>query len=448
MLWSAAVRGWNEFAAPGADMDRTMEDRIYKSMIFVPGLSKKERHGNDFHTIHYGFPIKDGMNPIASAAKLLTIGIGDYWYSLANPDKFPDGPVLWDNDRIHALYSGIVASTPAELQGYMPAAVDIISIYAQNTKLLGRSEIWKGQETYPGGEIVEPYSTQPGEPTSPLAQHITSVVPGDSILGSPERGEAAFDTYLPRSTMKDTMTGLLKLMGNRAKPEWDVIGVISEDIPIFNRYMEGTTPYLAEYHRGRRQRDVKWENYDKHVMTKVRPLFREMYGKFSAASKRGGKYAPSVLLNNEEQFNKWAKEKLHDGMWPTPHGTSYAKSALNEVKRFRETILEWVKFDELMGTKGPEGPYPDAHVAIGPLSAWMKATRGEGITPADKAQYIYYKWRELYNVHVETPGGIPNIMNTFSKFIRTHVVTDKNVGDQTLAIFDELRRNYRKQKGD
>ena len=446
-LGYGAMRAINEQVAPGAERDRTMEDRIYTSLMFI---GEKDRDPHTGEVRHYGIRVKDAMNPMAATAKYITLMTQDYYY-----DKMAGKePTIYTEAQVSDMVDLIIASTPAELQSYIPNAADVFSIYLGNTKRVAfnAGNVYLGDPTTPErekndiltksqrgyGDVTEPAFEVAGEFIGDANSAIFGEGRGVSFLASPARMQAVVNSYFASSTTTDTVRALPKLFGWTNDEPQSLLHTFAKDVPAINKFLGYTTPNIAMRKQIVHVNKISKRNFDRAIEDKVRPLKIEMLKEMKLPDIRGQK----ELLNTVGILNK-GLQKIHGYNWEGKE--TLRGEAVKRLTNYHSSIVTYWQMDQTIRkiAKAGNAPMIDAYSVIGPWKVWRNIFDGDKL-PEDRGQLLYERWLDLQSVQDDW---------TMSKSSWTKITTLFNTlttqagsldGDAWIA-FDKLRKNFNKR---
>tara|TARA_R100000808_G_scaffold11989_1_gene30312 strand:- start:1431 stop:6353 length:4923 start_codon:yes stop_codon:yes gene_type:complete len=452
MLGYGAIRAINEAIAPGADMDRPLEERIRTTMIFGgEGLGATQKQVGGGRDIHYGLIVKDALHPVAALSKLLTIVVYDYHYQKQRPGEYPEGPEFME-DKLLAAYSVIAASAPVELQGFIPPAAQILEIYRNNTLMLGDRPIFKNEgQVSRADEINYRYEGATRDTSNmaiDFARHMQIILPDHVPLASPARLEAATTQLTPSNTLVDIAKYPFKVLADNSTYAGDenFWKRMDELYPFINRHIGRTYPEYAQKEKNFIARDAQLHNYESKVMKPIRPKMAEVFNLYLHGVKTGTDTLPQGIKAIEQM----AKTLVNDGEWPTSYGDTYKASAVLVMKNFISTMVTHYKIDKYIQEADKtlkDTPFENATDAIGSIGEWRDQF-GPRRTAVDKAEFIFGKWKYLTEGLEGAPAKYKKTINNyFKEQYKLLAITEKNRKDGTLNILTKLINDYNREKG-
>ena len=447
-LGYGAMRAINEQVAPGAEQDRSMEDRIYTSLMFI---GEKDRDPHTGEVRHYGIRVKDAMNPIAATAKYVTLMTQDYYY-----DKMAGKePTIYTEAQISDVMDLIIASTPAELQSYVPSAGDVFAIYMGNTKRMAfnAGKVYLGEPTTPErekndiltkdergyGAVTEPAFEVAGEFVGDMNSAIFGEGRGASFLASPARMQAVANAYFASSTTTDTVRALPKLFGWTNDEPQSLIHTFAKDVPAINKFLGYTTPNIAMRDRMYKVDRISKRNFDRAIEDKIRPAKIDMLKEMKLPDIRDTKELSAVR-------NVLTKgiAKLNGYNW---EGKETLRSeAVKRLTNYHGALVTYWQMDDTIKkiAKTSNVHMMDAYQVIGPWKVWRNIFDGDKL-PEDRGQLLYERWLQLHAMQDDwdmTKKGWTKVSNLFNT-----LATQAGSFDGSAYLeFDKLRKNFIKRK--
>ena len=408
-----------------------------------------DKHTNEVR--HYGIRVKDAMNPIAATAKYVTLMTQDYYY-----DKMAGKePTIYTKAQISDIMDLIIASTPAELQSYVPSAGDVFAIYMGNTKRMAfnAGKVYLGDPTTPErekndiltndergyGAVTEPAFEAAGEFVGDMNSAIFGEGRGASFLASPARMQAAVNAYFASSTTTDTVRALPKLFGWTNDEPQSLIHTFAKDVPAINKFLGYTTPNIAMRDRIYKVDKISKRNFDKAIEDKIRPAKIDMYKEMKLPDIRN----TTELFKTTKILMK-AKDKLNGYNWEGKE--NLREEAVRRLTTYHGALVTYWQMDNTIKKIAKIGKVEmiDAYSVIGPWKVWRNIFDGDKL-PEDRGQLLYERWLQLHAMQDDwtmTKNSWIKVSNLFNT-----LATQAGSFDGSAYLeFDKLRKNFIKRK--